>query len=98
MALALECGGAPYHPSAPTRDRDRLRQEQLERLGWTFHRIWSQDWFANKERETERAVAAYRSAVAAADAPQRDRPAADRALGDQTDIAATWHRYSRPPI
>ena len=33
--------GASYHSSGTARDRDRLRQEQLERLGWTFHRIWS---------------------------------------------------------
>ena len=33
--------GASYHSSETARDRDRLRQEQLERLGWRFHRIWS---------------------------------------------------------
>ena len=67
LVLAIECDGASYHSSATARDRDRLRQEHLERLGWTFHRIWSQDWFYHHEDETERAVAAYRAAVAAAD-------------------------------
>ena len=66
MVLAIECDGASYHSSETARDRDRLRQEQLERLGWRFHRIWSQDWFTNKERETEKALAAYEAAVAAA--------------------------------
>lgn len=67
MVLAIECDGASYHSSQTARDRDRLRQEHLERLGWTFHRIWSQDWFTNKERETQKAVDAYRLAVVAAD-------------------------------
>ncbi len=67
MVLAIECDGATYHSSQSARDRDRLRQEHLERLGWTFHRIWSQDWFSNKEVETTRAQAAFAAAVRAAD-------------------------------
>jgi very-short-patch-repair endonuclease len=70
MVLAIECDGASYHSAPSARDRDRLRQEQLERLGWTFHRIWSQDWFTNKQREVERAVAAYESAFEKASSPQ----------------------------
>jgi hypothetical protein len=68
MVLAIECDGASYHSSQTARDRDRLRQEHLERLGWRFHRIWSQDWFTNCEREIERTVAAYDAAVTATDA------------------------------
>lgn len=63
MLLAIECDGASYHSAPTARDRDRLRQEQLERLGWTFHRIWSQDWFSNKEREVEWAKAAYEQSM-----------------------------------
>jgi very-short-patch-repair endonuclease len=66
MVLAIECDGATYHSSATARDRDRLRQEHLERLGWTFHRIWSQEWFYHRETEIDRAVAAYHAAVSAA--------------------------------
>ena len=49
--LAVECDGATYHSSKSSRDRDRLRQEVLEGLGWTFHRIWSTDWFKNPQAE-----------------------------------------------
>lgn len=66
MVLAIECDGAAYHSSPSARDRDRLRQEHLERLGWTFHRIWSQDWFRDKQSEAERAKRAYEEAVARA--------------------------------
>lgn len=71
MVLAIECDGASYHSAPTARDRDRLRQEQLERLGWTFHRIWSQDWFENKEREVARVEEAYRQALAATDGAGR---------------------------
>lgn len=47
--LAIECDGASYHSSASARDRDRLRQQVLEGLGWQFHRIWSTDWFINRK-------------------------------------------------
>jgi very-short-patch-repair endonuclease len=50
----VECDGATYHRSATARDRDRLRQNVLEGLGWTILRIWSTDWWTNPERETER--------------------------------------------
>ncbi len=49
--LAVECDGASYHSSFTARDRDRLRQQVLENLGWRFHRIWSTDWFLNPSRE-----------------------------------------------
>lgn len=61
--LAIECDGASYHSTPTTRDRDRLRQEQLERLGWKFHRIWSTDWFHTRDKAIKRVVAAYRAAL-----------------------------------
>jgi hypothetical protein len=33
FVLAVECDGASYHSAKSARDRDRLRQENLERLG-----------------------------------------------------------------
>jgi very-short-patch-repair endonuclease len=65
--LAIECDGATYHSSDSARDRDRLRQEQLERQGWRFHRIWSSEWFYNKDASAAKAVTAYNDAVRAAD-------------------------------
>jgi hypothetical protein len=67
FVLAIECDGASYHSSPTARDRDRLRQQQLENLDWRFHRIWSTDWFMRKEEEIERALAAYKAAVEYAD-------------------------------
>lgn len=60
--LAIECDGASYHSSRSARDRDRLRQSVLEGLGWRFHRIWSTDWFNNRQREIDRAIKAIEAA------------------------------------
>jgi very-short-patch-repair endonuclease len=54
FVLGVECDGASYHSAKSARDRDRLRQEVLERLGWRIHRIWSTDWFNSPRREAER--------------------------------------------
>lgn len=64
MVLAVEADGAAYHSSPTARDRDRLRQQMLERLGWRFHRIWSTAFFANPRAEAEKVRAAYEAALA----------------------------------
>jgi very-short-patch-repair endonuclease len=53
---AIECDGASYHSGVSVRDRDRIRQEILESLGWRDRicRIWSTDWFRNPLAETDR--------------------------------------------
>jgi len=47
----IECDGATYHSSATARDRDRIRQRELEGLGWHIIRVWSTDWWFNKKHE-----------------------------------------------
>ena len=51
---AIECDGATYHSAASVRDRDRIRQEVIEALGWRgrIWRIWSTDWFRLPKQET----------------------------------------------
>jgi len=52
--LGIECDGATYHSSKSSRDRDRLREEILRSRGWTLHRIWSTDWFKNRNKEIDK--------------------------------------------
>jgi len=100
--LALECDGATYHSSESARDRDRLRQEQLERLGWRFCRIWSSEWFYNKDAAVEKVLDAYAKAVR--DADKKPPVAKDRAQdGAQAPLLAsddppTTRRGPRPPL
>ncbi|TDC90966.1 DUF4011 domain-containing protein [Saccharopolyspora aridisoli] len=74
MVLAVEADGDRYHKAGSARDRDRLRQEHLERLGWCFHRVWASAWFADPEGETRKIVAAWRDAVAHASKPAPPQP------------------------
>lgn len=51
--MGIECDGASYHSAKSTRDRDRLRQQVLESLGWRIRRIWSTDWYRNPQAEIQ---------------------------------------------
>ncbi len=73
FVLALECDGATYHSSESARDRDRLRQDQLERLGWRFHRIWSSEWFYTKGHAVEKVLEAFEQACKHADEPPEEK-------------------------
>ncbi len=47
--LAVECDGATYHSSRTARDRDMLRQDVLRSQGWKMYRLWSTDWFRDRD-------------------------------------------------
>ncbi len=71
--LAVECDGATYHGALWARERDRLRQSILEGMGWTFHRIWSSDWFYRRTAE----IARLKSVLEKTGSEAERRPAAD---------------------
>src|SRR5262252_5603902 len=101
MVLAIEADGASYRESGSVRDRDRLRGEHLQRLGWSFHRLWSTNWFYDSKAEMTKLRDAYNRAVAAADeaappsppapeppAPEPPRPEEPAAApGQELDIS-----------
>lgn len=89
----METDGASYHQSRSVRGRDRLRGEHLQRLGWSFHRLWSTNWFQNPQAEVARLQDTYQRAVAAAEPPAADPPPAEpppaAAPGPGSELAPT---------
>lgn len=100
--LAIECDGAAYHSSRSARDRDRLRQGVLEGLGWTFHRIWSTDWFRNRQQEVNRVVAAINAAKEAADQelslPSTIPAAIEHMITRDDPVRAEEVRFAKPYV
>lgn len=70
LKLAVETDGPGYAGLLSTRDRDRLRVEQLERLGWQHMRIWSTDLFRDPARDVARVVQAASRSLAGQSTPQ----------------------------
>jgi very-short-patch-repair endonuclease/DNA polymerase III delta prime subunit len=64
--VGIEFDGKSYHSGRSARDRDRLRQLTLEKQGWKIHRIWSTDWFKNRDAEVERLLKRVRTLEAMA--------------------------------
>lgn len=50
----IECDGATYHRSATARDRDKIREQILCHLGWNILRVWSPDWWYDRDSAAER--------------------------------------------
>ncbi|MHA3825875.1 AAA domain-containing protein [Mycoplasma sp. BRA285] len=54
--LGLECDGTTFASSRVAKDRDYLRSNVLQSRGWIIYRMWSTDWFKNKDMELEQLV------------------------------------------
>ena len=54
--LAIECDGEEYISANSTSDRERLKIEALQRLGWHHYRVWSMEWYKNRELEFKRLI------------------------------------------
>ncbi len=85
FVLGIECDGATYHSAKSARDRDRLRQEALERLGWKLIRVWSTDWFRDPAAQAQRISTAIETAIAATDLDDQRRPRLVEDVRDQPD-------------
>ena len=62
MLVAVETDGPGYAAMPSTRDRDRLRIEQLRRLGWQHTRVWTTDLFRDPARDVSRVAGLVRAA------------------------------------
>jgi len=60
--LGIECDGAKYHSSPVARERDRLRQQILEGLGWRIYHVWSTDWYRNRADAEHKLLSAAENA------------------------------------
>lgn len=52
--LGILCDGKSYFETKTTRDREVVQPSVLTMLKWNIMRVWSVDWFNNKERVLQR--------------------------------------------
>ncbi|RKH99628.1 DUF3320 domain-containing protein [Corallococcus sp. AB038B] len=68
--LGVECDGPRYNSAANARDRERLRSEVLQGLGWRLHRVWSLGWEQDRPGQLEALKAAVQRALEDAKQPR----------------------------
>jgi very-short-patch-repair endonuclease len=49
--LGIECDGGTFHSARSARERDVVRQAFLEDRGWEMDRVWSRNWWRNRDAE-----------------------------------------------
>jgi very-short-patch-repair endonuclease len=99
----IECDGVTYHSSLSARDRDRIRQEILESLGWRGRiiRVWSTDWFADPIGQTGRLVSFLeqrRTHDQGQPAPYSDEDHEARADVEHEEVDASSVNVSNEPV
>ncbi|BAZ68425.1 hypothetical protein NIES4106_31870 [Fischerella sp. NIES-4106] len=47
--LGIICDGTIYHKYPTARDRERLRHKVLKDLGWHIYKIWSSEWYRDRD-------------------------------------------------
>ncbi len=70
--LGILLDGRSYGASKTTRDREIAQIGILQNLGWNIMRIWTMDWWDNRQKEIKRIVEEVRRLQETANKPQDD--------------------------
>ncbi|MDL2270813.1 DUF3320 domain-containing protein [Methanobrevibacter sp. OttesenSCG-928-I08] len=60
--LGIITDGKMYSSSKVARDRDRLREQVLNGLSWNLYRLWSTDWYRNRDLARSKLIEAVKKA------------------------------------
>ena len=84
--LGVECDGRTYHSSRTARDRDLLRQQILMQMGWKIHRVWSTEWFHERDMAIESILLSLERAEATPPEQQVEAPAPGAPNGQSKEV------------
>jgi len=90
--LGIECDGATYHSARTARERDRLRQDVLESIGWKIHRIWSTDWIKDQITEGGKLIDVINTAISTYGIPEISKKIIDEIETEPNDYITIDNR------
>nr|WP_243886579.1 hypothetical protein [Dermatophilus congolensis] len=85
IVVAIESDGRRYADMTSTRERERLRGEQFDAMGWEYVRVWSEDLAEKPSADVARVIEAIRTADARA-GRVAGRSARNRSTGTSSDL------------
>lgn len=84
--LGIMLDGESYRQSVNTKDREIAQISVLQGLGWRLHRIWTMDWWDNREKEQEKLVQILEEQRTAAFEKQQKAHAGAAAAGKDSEV------------
>ncbi|MFW9992701.1 MAG: DUF3320 domain-containing protein [Candidatus Odinarchaeota archaeon] len=95
--IAIELDGPSYQQSRTARDRDRLRESFLRKLGWKYYRLWSNEWISDPENASKKLLNAVKSAF---EGHLQDIEELKEKLKEITQVEnnVEWSEKELPPI
>jgi len=93
----VECDGASYHSLATARDRDKIRQQKLNELGWNIIRVWSTDWWYDPEGVTTKLHDELSALLETSRAKARQEQAKQVAKDPDESVAEATRGMTLPP-
>ncbi|WP_114853696.1 DUF4011 domain-containing protein [Brachybacterium sp. YJGR34] len=90
LLLAVDTDGSRYVETPSQRERDRLRAERLEAVGWATERVWSWALFIDPDGEAERIRRAIDRALRLVQSEERSE--------SPSGVGTIRHRLPRPQI
>lgn len=98
MLLAIEADGAHYNSAERSvRERDRLRPQQLEKMGWRHRRVWTAEWVRDPDGQAARLISELEAARHADPIVER-RPSHDDLPQPPAPATPTVRRLPRPRL
>lgn len=85
-AIGIECDGATYHSAKSARDRDKLRESVLLERNWKLHRIWSTDWWRDRDACLNRCLDAIERAIKTSDEEEMPTMVEEPQVAEETSI------------
>lgn len=67
--MAIECDGDTYRRAETAHDRDYMRREILQAMGWKYYRVWTAEWFRRHDAEMKALLKAVRDAAGIVEPP-----------------------------
>ena len=84
--LGIMLDGSSYAQSENTRDREVAQPGVLKGLGWKLYRVWTMDWWDNRDRELEKIVQILRQErEAAREKAETTRPEIPASPAEETE-------------
>ena len=86
--LGIITDGKMYSSSKVARDRDRLREQVLNGLGWKLNRLWSTDWYRNRDLTQSKLLKAIEDAKKQANQEELKKSEEAKQLAEKLKIDA----------